>query len=88
MSHATAILNRLIQPDVGDLSPEAAESILRLDFREPEHARMAELSEKAQSGKLSPEERAELNEYIRVADLFAILQAKARRSLRRVGRAS
>lgn len=83
-----AILNRLIDPESNDLSPEAARSILRLDFRETDHARMAELSAKAQAAALAPSEREELDEYVRVADLLAVLQSKARRSLQRVGRAS
>jgi hypothetical protein len=78
-----AILGRLINPDTGDLSPEAAESLLRLDFPEADHARMAELSSKAQDGALTAEEREELQEFVRVADLLAVLQSKARRSLRR-----
>jgi hypothetical protein len=85
---SAAILNRLIDPETADLSPEAAESILRLDFREADHARMAELSSKAQEGALTADEREELQEYIRVADLLAVFQSKARRSLKRLGRAS
>ena len=81
----TAILNRLIDPDTDDLSSEAARSLLELDFPEADHVRMAELSSKAQSSALTEEDREELQEYIRVADLLAILQSKARRSLRRSG---
>ena len=85
---SAAILNRLFQPDAHDLSPEVAQAFLRLDFRETDHARMAELSVLVQEGRLKEEEREELNEYIRVADMLAVLQSKARRSLMRVGRAS
>lgn len=83
-----AILNRLIDPETDDLSSEAARSLLRLDFPEADHARMSELSAKAQSAALADDEREELQEYLRVADLLAVLQSKARRSLRRLGRAS
>jgi hypothetical protein len=85
---SAAILNRLIQPDADDLSPEAASSILRIDFPEVDHARMSELSALAQEGRLSEDDRDELDEYLRVADMLAVLQSKARRSLQRVGRAS
>jgi hypothetical protein len=44
---------------------------------------MEKLSARAQKGTLTDKERAELEEYIRVADLIAIMQSKARRSLRR-----
>ena len=80
----TAILNRLIQPNGGDLPPEAARSILTLEFSEFDHARMAELSVKAQAGALSADEREELGEYLRAGDMLAILKLKARRSLERV----
>ena len=84
-NNGTAILNRMIEPENDDLSPDAAASLLRLDFRAFDHARMAELSEQAQAGVLTPEGREELNEYLRVADLLAVLQSKARRSRHRVG---
>jgi hypothetical protein len=84
----TAILNRLIDPEADDLSPDAAHSLLALDFQEKDHARMAELSAMAQSGAITPEESEELQEYLQVADLLAVLQSKARRSLKRLGIAS
>lgn len=83
-----AILNRLIDPETDDLSSEAARFLLGLDFPEADHARMAELSTKAQTSALTGDDREELLEYLRVADLVAVLQSKARRSLRRLGRAS
>lgn len=83
-----AILSRLIEPETDDLTPEAAHFFLRLDFPDQDHDRMAELSTKAQGSLLTAAEREELNEYLRVADLLAVLQSKARRSLQRVGRAS
>ena len=84
----SAILNRLIDTEAEDLSPEAARSLLKLDFAEMDHQRMSELSLKAQSTEFTEGEREDLQEYIRVADLLAILQSKARRSLQRLGRAS
>lgn len=87
-STAAAVLNRLIDPTADDLSPEAAQSLLRLDFHQDDHQRMAELSRKAQEGSLSSEERSQLDDYLRIADFLAILQSKARRSLDRVRRAS
>lgn len=80
----TAILNRLIQPDGDELSAAGANFILGLDFAEFDHARLAELSAKAQSGSLTADERDELNEYLRAGDMLAILKLKARRSLDRI----
>jgi len=88
MSARAAILNRLIAPDAEDLSPDAAESILKLRFQDSDHARMDELAAKAKSGALIDEEKGELEEYLLVADFLAILKSKARRSLRRAGQAS
>lgn len=83
-----AILNRLIDPEAGDLSADAAQALLRLDFHEEDHARMAELSRKAKEGSLTADERHLLDEYLQVADFLAILQSKARRSLDCLRRAS
>lgn len=88
MNSSAAILNRLIDPQTADLSLSAARSILRLKFAEQDHLRMEERNEKAQNGELTSADRDELAEFLRVADILAILQSKARRSLKRVGRAS
>lgn len=82
----TAILNRLIDPERDDLSVEAAQSLVRLDFPESDHARMEQLSARAAEGSLSADERDELEEYLRVADFLAVIQSKARRSLERAHR--
>jgi hypothetical protein len=79
------ILARLLQPKKADFSPEASRSILRLSFPPKDQARVELLSSKAQDGTLAREEREELEEYIRVADLLAILKAKARLSLKNAG---
>ena len=71
-----AILNRLIDPETDDLSSEAARSLLGLDFPEADHDVMAELSTKAQTSALTDDDREELLEYLRVADLLAVLQSK------------
>jgi hypothetical protein len=80
----TAIMNRLIEPDGDDLSAAGANFILGLDFADFDHARMAELSAKAQTGDLSADEQDELGEYLRAGDMLAILKLKARRSLDRI----
>jgi hypothetical protein len=79
----TAILERLIDPENANLPPDAARFILGIDFPPEDHDRVAELQTKAGAGMLSGDDRAELDEYLRMADLVALLQSKARRSLRR-----
>jgi hypothetical protein len=81
----TDILERLIVPDAATLSADAARSLLQLDFPASDHARVEALSAKAQQGTLTKAERSELEEYIRVSDLLALLQSKARLSLKQAG---
>lgn len=78
----TAILDRVIEPGSGELSPDAARYLLSLDFKEDDHRRMHELAQKAQAGTLSEDERQELQNYVDVGHLVALLQSKARVSLR------
>jgi hypothetical protein len=77
-----AILDRVFRSDRGDLSPEVAGQLLKLDFSDSDHARMEELSIKAQDGALSVGEREELEGYINVSHLIALFQSKARKSLK------
>jgi len=80
-----AILQRVIEPKKAGLSPEAARFLLSLDFPESDHARMAELSSKASDGTLSHIEEEELDGYLHISDLLALLQSKARVSLKTHG---
>ena len=67
----------------GGFSPDVARSILRLDFPKRDHLRMARLQAKASKGTLTSTEREKLEEFLRAADTLAILQSKARQSLKR-----
>jgi hypothetical protein len=82
------IWNRILIPDQGDLTPEAAAFILRMDFTKSDRDRASQLNEKANEGTLTASERTELEEFIRVGDVLAAMQSKARRSLKRHGQAS
>ena len=87
---ASAIGSRSVKPERATFTPELARAILKLDFDRQDQQRVELLSAKAQKGSLTPEERAELGEYIRVNNELMILQSKARLSLKRkrVGRSS
>lgn len=78
-----AILARVIEIDEGQLSRGAAEYLLSFRFGEHDVARMNELSELARQGKLTPQEQAELDSYIHVSNLLAVMQSKGRRALKR-----
>jgi hypothetical protein len=85
---ASAIWSRIVKPDRATLTPELARTILKLDFDAEDHERVNILSAKAREGSLTPEERAELEEYVRVNNELMILQSKARLSLKRVDQPS
>jgi len=82
-SSEAAIVGRLIKPDAGDFSPEAARELLTLQFGNEDQARMRELSIKAQKGILTTLEQAEVESYRRVGYWLGILWSKARLSLKR-----
>lgn len=83
--YSADILARVIQPGNGNLSEEAAQSIIELRLATEDRRRVDELAAKARSGELLPKERAELDDYERTAALLEILQSKARCSLKQSG---
>jgi hypothetical protein len=84
-SSEAAIVGRLMKPDRGDFSPEAARDLLSLRFGDEDQARMRQLSLKAQEGTLTVSEQAEVENYRRVGYWLGILWSKARLSLKRAG---
>ena len=84
-SVATTILEQLADPDARSLSPETARKLLGLGFTRSQQEHLADLSRKAREGSLTPAERSDLDELIRVGDLLAILQSRARQALRLAG---
>jgi hypothetical protein len=78
-----AILARVIQLGEEELSQGAAEYLLSFRFGEHDIARMNELSELAQQGKLTLQEQSEFDSYIHVSNLLAVMQSKGRRALQR-----
>ena len=76
-----AILARLIQIEQQQLSRGAAEYLLSIRFSDRDAARMNELSERAREGQLTPHDQAELDSYIHVGNLLAVMQSKGRRAL-------
>jgi hypothetical protein len=75
------ILQRVIDPKEGGLPPELARYVLSWQFSPADRARVAELSDKAQAGTLTPAEHDELNGYLNVNDFLSIIRMKAERSL-------
>ncbi len=77
-----SILSRLVEPETPSLSLEAARSILAIEFSKEDVDRMHELLEKANSGTITPNEQDEANSYERIGHMLALLQSKARKSLK------
>jgi hypothetical protein len=81
-SSEATIWARVIAPDQNGLSPEAARSLLELRFSETDNRRMDELAEKNKEGKLTTEEREELESYVKVGDVLSLIHLKARKSIK------
>jgi hypothetical protein len=77
-----AIFARLWDGKSATLTPALARHVLKLKFDDADTARMHELAQKNREGQLSDVEREELDSYVKVGDLLAILQSKARKLLK------
>ena len=75
------IFSRVIDPSNPSMTSEAAKAILQLQYSQADHARMEELVRKSNEGELSLDERRELESYVFVGDVLAMLKSKARMSL-------
>jgi hypothetical protein len=82
MNRTIATLDRLVEPVVRTFTPEVARALVKLRADPQLRARMDELAEKCNEGKLTPEEREEYETSIRFANYLAVLQAKARKLLK------
>jgi hypothetical protein len=78
-----AILSRLIRPEDDHLTAEAAEALLGIRFESADLARMHELAVKNQDGRITADERNEMENYRRVGFLLDLIHSKARRALKK-----
>jgi hypothetical protein len=81
--HEAEILTRLIQPGESSIRPEVAEYLVALDFGSADVERMNLLAQKAVEDNLTVEEASELDGYRSVGHFLALVQSKARNSLKR-----
>ncbi len=90
-----AVMKAVISPDTEaaiwkriqiekDLSPPAARALLKVHFSRQDQERMQQLSAKARTGTLDPQEETEINAYERLGCLLDILHSKARRASKKV----
>ena len=78
-----AIFARLFEGQNGNLSQLVARKLLDITFTASDQARMEELAQRNQQGRLTAQEREELANYVKVGDLLAILHSKARQALKK-----
>ncbi len=76
---------RLIQAPKAAISPEAARYLMAIDFGDADHARMQELMEKSNEGKLTLDETAELDGYVNIANVLSVMHSQARAALKKPG---
>jgi hypothetical protein len=72
---------RLMQAQKSELSAEAAEFLLTVDFDQNDQARMLQLAQRSEEGTLTGEERIEFDGYLHVGNLLAVMRSKARLAL-------
>jgi len=77
-----AILARIIQSDERELTPDAARYLLSMKLPSSDEDRVNELSAKARAGSLSEAEAQELDGYLHIGSLLAVMQSVARRLLK------
>jgi len=78
MATATDFLSIYIEPLVADLTPQQAQKILATKPTDDLIARVQSLGDKANSGTLTDQERAEYEYYVDVDDVIGLLKARAR----------
>ena len=81
MANLADIFEELIQPADGNFSPELAQYVLSLKFSPAQIARYEDLADRVQEGKLSPDEKTELEAFVHANTILGIIKGKARRSL-------
>ena len=80
-----AIFSRVVDRSLSEFSEETARSLLKLGFSEEDHAIIDDLTTRNQEGTLSAEEKEELLNFVKVGNLLAVFQSKARKFLKEHG---
>ena len=79
------VLSRALQLKGKNVPPEGARFILSLGIRDKDKKRMLKLLEKQQKGRITAQERDELESYVQADNLLSILKAQALLALKRAG---
>lgn len=82
-SVALSVLEQVFDSFADCITPEVAQRIEEIQLDPNAQDRINELAAKANFGTLTPEERAQYEDFIEAIDLLAIFQTKARLALSR-----
>ena len=80
------LLGRIFTNGNADFPPQLARYFLTVGFSSTDKQRMHELAESNQAGALTPADNQELLRYANVGCLLGILQANARKSLKKTSK--
>lgn len=80
-----AILARIIESDLDTITPDVARYLLSMRLPQRDEERVNELSARARAGSLTPSDEQELDSYLRIGRLLAVMQSRARRLLANSG---
>jgi hypothetical protein len=86
MNGLAPVLDRLLDPVAGILSPEVARKLAKLRSARATQAKIDKLARRCNQGELMEAERREYEAWVQAIDFIAILQAKARVSLKRAAK--
>jgi hypothetical protein len=82
MTNPSELLERVLSSSKTPMSPEHAKFVLSLGLSAEQKRRHQALVRRASAGRLSLEQQSELNWLVMVNAMLAIIQSKARRSLK------
>ena len=80
-TYEATLLDSLLDPFGECLTPEVARKLVDMQAGPAVIARVEELADKCNEGKLTPEERAEYESYVQVNQVMTMLKARARKFL-------
>ena len=83
-TEASILARILLESGETELSPEAARYLLSIKLPARDEDRVNELSAKARTGSLTDSEQQELDSYLHIGSLLAVMQSKVRRLLKHV----
>ncbi len=85
MTNRLKMMKQVVETGRSAMTPDLAKYILTFEFPKSSQRRYQRLATKAQAGKLKDEEHADLEAFVMMDSWIAILQAEAKRMLKKRG---